>query len=106
MRKLRYFAALVLTYSLLGVSLAQAAGRRVVKRVPPRYPELAIKMKVEGTVRLEADVNADGKVEEVRALSGHALLKPAAIDCLKKWEFEPGRGKTTEVVFVNFKLSE
>jgi TonB family protein len=63
-------------------------------------------MRVEGAVRLEADVNEEGKVVEVRPVSGHPLLRPAAVDCLKKWVFEPASGKTTEVVEVTFKLSE
>jgi TonB family protein len=74
--------------------------------VPPGYPELALKMRVEGTVKLEADVNEDGKVVDVRAVSGHFLLRPAAIECLRKWQFEPASGKTTEAVEVIFKLPE
>jgi protein TonB len=106
MRKLRYFAAFVLTYSLLGATLAHAAGRKVVKRVPPQYPTLALKMRIEGTVKLEVNVDADGKVVAVRAVGGHPILRAAAVDCLKKWEFEPGSGKTTEVINITFKLSE
>jgi protein TonB len=106
MRKLSLGAALLLACSLLGAALAHAAGRKVVKRVQPQYPELALKMRIEGTVKLEVDINEDGKVVDVRAVSGHPILKPAAVNCLKKWEFEPANGKTTELVEVTFKLPE
>jgi len=106
MRKFSFCAAFLLVSSLLGATLAHAADRKVVKRVPPEYPVLALRMKVEGTVRLEADINEDGKVVDVRPVSGHPLLKPAAVACLKKWQFEPASGKSTELVEVNFKLSQ
>jgi protein TonB len=40
-------------------------------------------------VVLEATLTKDGKVEEIRVLSGHPLLTQAAIDCVKQWRYEP-----------------
>ena len=62
---------------------------RVVKLVPPAYPSLARTARVSGTVVLEAIVTADGKVAEIKVVSGHPLLLEAAINCVKQWEYEP-----------------
>jgi protein TonB len=62
---------------------------RVVKMTPPVYPSLASKARVSGTVVLEATLTAQGTVEAIRLVSGHPLLAQAAIDCVKKWVYEP-----------------
>jgi periplasmic protein TonB len=64
---------------------------QVLKLVPPVYPKLARNARVRGTVVLEAIVTAEGKVAEIKVVSGHPLLVEAAIDCVKKWEYEPTR---------------
>jgi len=40
-------------------------------------------------VVLEATLTAQGTVEEIRVISGHPLLIDAAIDAVKKWQYEP-----------------
>jgi protein TonB len=62
---------------------------RVAKLVPPIFPKLARQARVTGTVVLEAIVTAEGKVAEIKVVSGHPLLVQAAIDCVKQWEYEP-----------------
>jgi periplasmic protein TonB len=62
---------------------------RVTKLVSPIYPRLARQARVAGTVVLEAIVTADGKVAEIKVVSGHPLLVDAAINCVKQWEYEP-----------------
>ena len=62
---------------------------RILKLVPPVYPKLARTARVTGTVVLEAIVTAEGKVAEIKLVSGHPLLVQAAIDCVKEWEYEP-----------------
>jgi protein TonB len=62
---------------------------RVTKLVSPMYPKLAKQARVQGTVVLEAIVTAEGKVAEIKVVSGHPLLIEAAINCVKQWEYEP-----------------
>ena len=62
---------------------------RVSKIVPPIYPKLARQARVAGTVVLEAIVTAEGKVAQIKVISGHPLLVDAAIECVKQWEYEP-----------------
>lgn len=65
---------------------------------PPKYPKRARKEKVEGTVRLEALIAADGKVESVHAVEGSLVLGGAACDAVQKWTFHPAQrdGKPVE----------
>lgn len=63
----------------------------LVDRVPPRYPELAMKAHVQGTVILEATVDEDGRVRDVRVLRSIALLDDAALDAVRQWRYSPLR---------------
>jgi TonB family protein len=97
--------ALVLAMVFAFSAPAHAAGdRSVVSRVPPVYPELAKRMRISGQVKVEATVDADGKVTAVKTVSGSKMLAPAAEDAVKKWKFESGAGTGTAEVDVTFSL--
>jgi hypothetical protein len=42
-----------------------------------------------GQVMFLVVINAEGKVECAEAVNGHPLVKPYAMDALKKWTFKP-----------------
>ena len=94
----------------LGMALAipaRAADERAVKsRVPPVYPEIAKRMKISGMVTVEVKVDADGKVSEVKTLSGNHVLSAAAEEAVRHWKFEPGAGQSTISVSINFNLAQ
>jgi TonB family protein len=83
-----------------------ASDRPVKSRVPPIYPELAKRMKIAGIVKVEATVDADGKVTGVKTLSGSTALQTAAEDAVRKWKFGPGDGTATVAVDVNFSMAQ
>jgi TonB family protein len=56
---------------------------------PPAYPDAARRAGIAGTVILEVTVDPQGKVTDVRAVSGPAELRQAAIDAVKKWQYRP-----------------
>jgi TonB family protein len=86
---------------------AKAADSRAVKtRVSPVYPEIAKRMKIDGWVKVEVTVEADGKVSEVKTLSGNRVLSVAAEDAVRRWRFEPGPGQTTVELSINFSLEQ
>ena len=60
-----------------------------MQRVPPVYPPRAKELHLQGKVMLEARVSRDGKILDVRVLSGDALLAEAAIAAVRQWEYEP-----------------
>jgi TonB family protein len=74
--------------------------------VKPVYPPEAKAKGVSGKVVLEATMDAAGTVTDVKALKGHELLVPAAIEAVRQWRFEPqpGTPKRIMTVTVNFRL--
>ena len=64
-------------------------GPRIIHRADPIYPSEALRQKVEGVVLLDTVIGEDGTVKEVHAVSGPDLLRPAAVDAVKWWRFEP-----------------
>ncbi len=95
--------ALLLTFALP----ARASDERALKtKVPPVYPEIAKRMKICGSVKLEATVDADGKVKDVKEVSGNHMLVLAAEEAVRKWKFESGNGDATVDVSINFALAE
>jgi TonB family protein len=94
-------AALTLVVALAIPSRA-ADDRAVKSRVAPIYPEIARRMHISGTVNIEATVDPEGKVSSTKAVSGNALLAPAAEDAVRKWRFASGPGTSKITVEVNF----
>jgi len=62
---------------------------KLIVKVSPVYPELAIKARVSGDVILEAFINEEGAVSSVKILSGHPLLVNAAVEAVKQWRYSP-----------------
>jgi protein TonB len=55
----------------------------------PRYPQLAIISRSEGTVKLQAIISREGKIENLHALSGPALLVAPAMEAVQTWRYRP-----------------
>ena len=68
----------------------EGKGPRLIKKVNAVYPPEAKQAGIEGTVILEATVDIQGKVTNVRVLKGeNDLTNKAAIEALRQWEYEP-----------------
>ena len=76
--------------------------RRAKSKMQPLYPELAKKMNISGTVKIEVVVGPNGTVKEARVVGGHPVLATAALDAAKKWRFEPAPGESTGVIDFKF----
>jgi protein TonB len=62
----------------------------LMHRVEPIYPAIAVSAHATGIVILEAIVDADGRVAEVKVLrSGHRLLDNAALAAVRQWRYSP-----------------
>jgi len=104
---MRLFQAAALALLVSMALPARAADDRPVKqRVPPVYPEIAKRMKIGGEVKLQATVDATGKVTEVKTVSGNHMLSVAAEDAVRKWRFEPGAGEAHVDVAVTFNAGQ
>jgi len=85
------------------------AAAKLIAQPKPQYPPLARQARIQGTVKLEADISKEGTIENLRVISGHPLLIQAAIDAVKQWRYQPTmlNGVPVEVVTtvdVNFTL--
>ena len=99
----------VATPQRVRVSLGVSQGL-LVKKVQPAYPPLARQARIQGTVLLQAEISKDGTIENLRLISGHPMLAPAAIEAVKQWRYKPymlnGEPVAVETqVQVNFTLS-
>jgi periplasmic protein TonB len=73
------------------------------------YPLLTQHMRVQGSVVLQALVGADGTIEDLRVVSGPAILTAAAEQAVRQWRFKPylQNGQPVETkarITVNFSI--
>lgn len=80
-----------------------------ISRPPPVYPREAMRRRIGGTVRVQATVAADGRVErmDVAESSGNRYLDRAAMEAVRRWRFTPAMRNgqpvsATVVIPVNF----
>jgi protein TonB len=62
---------------------------RLISSVPPAYPALAKAQHVAGDVRIDALIDANGRVTTMKVVSGPSLLHQAATDALRQWKYQP-----------------
>ncbi len=84
---------------------------KLVHKVVPKYPQEAKEQRIEGTVRLQILVDADGKVIETKLLDGPSILVKPATEAVRKWRYKSTllNGKPVQVVTEvdsNFTLHE
>ncbi|HVS02511.1 MAG TPA: TonB family protein [Thermoanaerobaculia bacterium] len=76
----------------------------------PVYPEMARKARVQGVVIVQAIIDKQGQVTNVKVLKGLPMgLDQAAAEAVKKWKFKPAtlNGKPVDVYYnltVNFRI--
>jgi TonB family protein len=59
------------------------------QRVEPEYPEAARRAHIQGSVVLETLINANGRVQQISAVSGNPDLADAAIAAVRQWRYKP-----------------
>jgi protein TonB len=82
----------------------------ILRRVEPQYPALAKAARVQGPVELVGVIGIDGRLKELRLVSGHPLLARAALDAVSQWLYAPTtlNGEPVEVIApitVTFRLN-
>jgi periplasmic protein TonB len=92
----------------IGGNVQQA---KLVRQPKPVYPPLAKQARISGVVHLAAVISKDGTIQDLKVISGHPLLIPAALEAVKQWVYQPTllNGEPVEVstqIDVNFTLSQ
>ena len=82
----------------------------LIKKVTPDYPVAARESHIQGTVLVQVEIDTNGDVKDLKLVSGHPMLAPAALEAVKKWKYKPyllnGQAVAVETeVVVNFSLS-
>jgi TonB family protein len=77
----------------------------LIKKVQPVYPALLQTARVTGHVILDAIINPDGTIGEVKVLSSsNQAFAQSAIEAMKQWRYTPIGFQGVLTVTVNFTL--
>lgn len=85
------------------------AQANILRKVEPRYPELAREKRRQGDVILKLTIDRTGRVINLSIISGDPLLTEAAMDAVGQWTYKPYtlNGEPVEVettVKVSFRM--
>jgi protein TonB len=87
----------------LRVSAGQGPG--LIKKVEPRYPDIARAARIEGDVIVDAVIRKDGTVSDVTVLrSTNKMFEQSCIDAVRQWRFTPSPQDVVLTVTVHFTL--
>ena len=83
----------------------------IIRQVKPPYPPLARQARIQGTVRFNAVIGKDGRIQNLTLVSGHPLLVAAAQQAVEQWIYKPTllNGDAVDVITtidVNFTLNQ
>jgi TonB family protein len=89
--------------------LSSESSSELRQNVESPYPALGQHTRVQGSVVLQAVVGTDGTIQDLRVISGPAILISAAQEAIRQWRFKPylQNGQPVETVAritVNFSI--
>jgi len=80
----------------------EAKSRQILTKVKPVYPDLARRMQIRGTVKVETIIAASGNVKSTHVVGGSPLLSQAAVEAIQKWRWETAQHETKQLIELNF----
>lgn len=83
---------------------------RALRKIQPPYPAMARQARVQGSAQVQISISETGEVTSATLLSGHPLLREAALQAARQWLFIPtelnGRPvRAIGVITFNFMLN-
>jgi len=72
----------------VNISAGVAVGM-LLQKTQPIYPPIAKAARVSGTVVLQAMISKQGTIEDLKVVSGPAMLQGAALDAVRTWRYRP-----------------
>ncbi|CAI2490617.1 TonB family protein [Serratia liquefaciens] len=87
---------------------AQGPKPKLLSQVNPLYPVYAVDHTIEGYVKIQFDVGADGKVSELRILDAkpRGLFEDKAIIAMAQWRYEKNKPYKNMDVTIRFKMNK
>ena len=87
----------------LGAGNLQAQdGRKALSHPAPTYADVAKRLHLVGTVKVQIVIGPDGRIKEKSFIGGHPVLVNAVEETLKTWKYAPSSGETTTQLEFNF----
>jgi TonB family protein len=82
------------------VRMSSIPESKILRKVQAAYPLDAVDHHIQGVVKITVLIGTDGHVENIRLVSGHPLLAPAALQAVRQWVFEPtqSHGQAVKVI--------
>ena len=82
---------------------------KLINSVAPVYPLTARSTGIQGDVVIDTTIDKSGNVVRMHVISGPAMLRPSALESLRRWKYEPSKldGEPVEVqmqVTIKFRL--
>ena len=77
-----------MTPAFVHVSAGVMSGLRISGPMP-KYPPVAKKAKVQGTVVLNAVISKEGDVKDLVVVSGPPMLQQSSLDAVRQWKYKP-----------------
>lgn len=94
------FFAMVLSVTAPRVPAQES--RKAVANPTPVYPEVARRLRLTGTVKVQVVIASNGQIKEVKVVGGHPVLVNAVEETLKNWKYAPASSETTASLEFNF----
>ena len=93
---------------LAGMCFCAATGqaqeaRKILAQAQPDYPELAKRMRLQGTVKVQIIIGTDGIIKNTKVIGGNPVLVESTLEALKKWKYAPSSSETTTMLEFNFR---
>jgi len=73
------------------ISQSELEPLSVLKRVTPVYPAIAKVRRLSGSVTVEGVVGKDGKITNLKFVSGAPVFHDAAFEAVRQWVFKPAK---------------
>lgn len=77
----------IVTTALWPLVVQGLAAERPISMTSLHYPCLALRARVQGTIRVRCTIDNDGKCSGAEIVRGHPLFARAAVENAKKWRF-------------------
>lgn len=95
-------AMLVIGMGLRGPSAVAQEHRKAISHPAPVYPEIAKRMQLAGTVKVQVVIAPDGQIKDTRVIGGHPILVNTVQETLKNWKYATSTSETTLVLEFSF----